>query len=47
MNEDDRALLIADGEDPDDPRIIAAYEYMETALALYTKVHRRMSPRSR
>ncbi|MEH6796683.1 MAG: hypothetical protein V7694_21370 [Rhodococcus sp. (in: high G+C Gram-positive bacteria)] len=41
MNEDARALLIQLGEDPDDPKIVENYAYMESALAIYAEHYRR------
>lgn len=35
MNADDRAYLIEIGENPDSPRFVAAYDYLEHALAVY------------
>lgn len=41
MNDDDRALLIQLGEDPDDPKVVESYAYMESVLAIYAEHYRR------
>ncbi len=44
MNEDDRALAIEFGEDPDDPKLIESYELLDGALAAYAdEYHRKRS----
>lgn len=44
MNEDDRALAIKFGEDPDDPKLIESYELLDRALVAYAdEFHRKRS----